>query len=138
MIESLISRLEKVRATGPGTWLACCPAHEDRSPSLSIRESQGVILLHCFAGCAVDSVVSAVGMKIDDLFPPKPAVLQHRNPEKRSFPAHAVLQAVSTEAQLVAVAAANIANGCDLTDADRARLLLANERIGEAVRLANG
>ena len=34
----LLERLQGIKQTGPGRWLAKCPAHEDRSPSLSIRE----------------------------------------------------------------------------------------------------
>jgi hypothetical protein len=49
---------------------ACCPAHDDISPSLSIREvDDGRILIHCFSGCEVHSVVAAVGLELSDLFP---------------------------------------------------------------------
>ena len=34
----LLSILEGVKRTGPGRWMARCPAHGDKSPSLSIRE----------------------------------------------------------------------------------------------------
>jgi len=37
-IEILLSRLEKVKPHGNGKYLACCPAHNDKSPSLAIRE----------------------------------------------------------------------------------------------------
>ena len=50
-------------------FIARCPAHEDRSPSLSIREGQdGRTLLHCFAGCSVESVCHALKIKVSDLF----------------------------------------------------------------------
>lgn len=49
---ALLARLDAVKPTGPGRWLARCPAHEDRSPSLSIRElDDGRTFVHCFAGC---------------------------------------------------------------------------------------
>jgi len=35
-IDHIVSRLERVRRTGPDSWVACCPAHEDRHPSLSV------------------------------------------------------------------------------------------------------
>ena len=42
----------KARRTGRG-WVARCPAHDDRTPSLSIRETDdGRLLLKCFAGCS--------------------------------------------------------------------------------------
>lgn len=70
--ERLLERLEAVRETGPGRWLARCPSHEDGRPSLSIREGDdGRVLAHCFAGCPVEEIVSAVGLELSDLFPPR-------------------------------------------------------------------
>ena len=48
-IEDFLTRLDGVKRTGRG-WQAKCPAHDDRSPSLSIREGELGVLLHCFAG----------------------------------------------------------------------------------------
>jgi protein tyrosine phosphatase len=49
--------------------MACCPAHNDKNPSLSIKETKdGDVLLHCFAGCGVDDVVAALGLEMSDLF----------------------------------------------------------------------
>jgi len=47
------------RPSGP-QWVARCPAHEDRNPSLSIREAGGKILVHCHAGCPQEAVVEAL------------------------------------------------------------------------------
>ena len=41
-------------------WVALCPAHEDRNPSLSIRVRNGRVLVHCHAGCSQASVLSAL------------------------------------------------------------------------------
>jgi putative DNA primase/helicase len=43
-----------------GAYLACCPAHEDDNPSLSITERDGKPLVHCHAGCAQDVVIGAL------------------------------------------------------------------------------
>lgn len=52
-----------------GQTMAQCPAHDDRTPSLSIRESSdGTLLLKCFAGCENVDVVAAVGLRMADLF----------------------------------------------------------------------
>lgn len=45
-----------------------CPAHDDKTPSLSISESGGKILLHCHAGCSPEAICSALGLKLSDLF----------------------------------------------------------------------
>ena len=71
-ISTLLARLEAVRQTTTGKWLARCPAHADHDPSLSIRlTDDGVVLLHCFAGCEVSAILGAVGLTPTDLFPPK-------------------------------------------------------------------
>lgn len=68
-ISDFLARLDGVKRHGD-RYTAKCPAHDDHTPSLSIREgSDGRILLHCFAGCSVDQVVGAMGLKIVDLFP---------------------------------------------------------------------
>jgi len=67
--QKLLNRLEKVRRTGEGRYMACCPAHDDRTPSLSIKEcDDGRLLVHCFAGCPTDDVMAAVGLTMADLF----------------------------------------------------------------------
>jgi putative DNA primase/helicase len=66
--EEIISRLKGVHRSPQG-WMGQCPAHEDRSPSLSICEREGKILLHCFAGCAIESICAAIAIKVSDLFP---------------------------------------------------------------------
>lgn len=77
----LCDRLQ-ARKSG-ANWLARCPAHQDRSPSLSIREGDdGRVLLHCFAGCPTESICSALGIKLSDLFAgpgtftPKPQIVR--------------------------------------------------------------
>ena len=39
---------------------ACCPAHDDHTPSLSIDEENGKTLVHCFAGCSQEGVLAAL------------------------------------------------------------------------------
>lgn len=136
-LDILLSRLDKVKKTGAGTWVACCPAHTDKTPSLAVRYAgNGIILLHCFSGCEVNAVLAAVGMTFDDLFPDRLPVNHKR--QRRSFPAHDVLETIVAEASIVAVAACNIRQGIALSDEDHERLLVASERVFEARRLANG
>ena len=116
-----------------GRWLARCPAHSDKHPSLAIRElDDGRILAHCFAGCAVESVLAAVGLTLSNLYPPRAAGYTSK-PERRPFPAADVLRAISFEALLVAIAAAHLSKGEPLSEVDRARLMVAHTRIRTAV-----
>jgi len=49
--------------------MARCPAHGDKSPSLSVSVGNGGrVLLHCHAGCKPEDVVRAMGLKMQDLF----------------------------------------------------------------------
>jgi hypothetical protein len=51
------------RPVGAGRWMAKCPAHRDRSPSLSIREGRdGRILVRCFASCETGDVLQKLGL----------------------------------------------------------------------------
>lgn len=69
-VEALLGRLAGVRRAGPGRWMALCPAHPDRTPSLSIAVKDGRVLVHCFAGCPAEAVLSAVGLQWRDLYNP--------------------------------------------------------------------
>jgi len=61
-INQVLKRLKGVKRTGRGQWLARCCVHDDRQPSLSVRELNGRVLLHCFAGCDYESLKSALGL----------------------------------------------------------------------------
>src|SRR5262249_27396640 len=54
-----LARALEARRSG-SSWMAKCPAHEDRNPSLSIREVDGKVLLHCHAGCTQCAVMDAL------------------------------------------------------------------------------
>ena len=130
---TLIDRLEGVRESGPGRWVARCPAHEDRSPSLSIREiADGTVLIHDFAGCSPSDILAAVGLELRDLFPEP--LTHHRQPRRDRRHAHAAieaLKALSTESLVVLVAARAVAAGKALDDRDQSRLADAIVRIEE-------
>lgn len=138
--ENLIQRLAKVRGRN-GSWTACCPAHNDKGPSLAVRElPDGRVLLHCFAGCETESVLAAVGMDMTDLFPPdskrreygpgKPGV-------KPAFYASDLMRIIAFEALVVQIVAFDIASGKRPSEEDRQRMMLAHQRIEEAMRYAN-
>lgn len=69
IINDLLSRLSGVHETSNG-WQACCPAHPDRRASLCIhQEPDGKILMTCQAGCNIRDILSALHIKMRDLFP---------------------------------------------------------------------
>ena len=68
-LTQFLGLLEDVRKQGD-RYVARCPAHHDREPSLSIGEgADGRILLHCWAGCETRDVLAALGLGWSDLFP---------------------------------------------------------------------
>ena len=70
MIDLILSKLDKVQPKGRDSYMACCPAHDDRTPSLALSELQdGRILIKCFAGCAAHEVMTSIGLTMTDLFP---------------------------------------------------------------------
>ena len=103
----LINRLQAVRTTGEGKYLARCPAHEDRSPSLSIRQlDDGRVLLHCFAGCETQSVLAAVGLTFADIMPEP--VGHKLKPRANRIQAAEALKIIEHETRLVGIVAADI------------------------------
>jgi len=129
-IESLLSRLENVRRTGEGRWVARCPAHCDRHPSLSVRElADGRLLLHCFGGCSPDAVLNAIGLSFADLFPERIGGPTGLKPERRPFPANDVLNCLAYECLVVWAAGTALLDGRPFRAADRERLTLAMSRI---------
>lgn len=69
-IDIILDRLEKVRPSGNKQWMACCPSHADKSPSLGLKElSDGRILINCLAGCGAADVLHSIGLTLSDLYP---------------------------------------------------------------------
>jgi hypothetical protein len=69
MIAPAFADMLQARGVGVGRWMARCPAHPDRNPSLSIAEGHdGRTLVLCRAGCATKAVVTAMGLSMRDLY----------------------------------------------------------------------
>ena len=138
-LEVLLGRLEKVKGRN-GSFVACCPHHADKSPSLALKENpDGRILLHCFAGCSAAEVVGSIGMELGDLFPEdaQRERIGHRGqPTKPRFYATDLLKIINFEALVVSIAAADMSRGKPLSDVDKQRLSLAADRIREAATYA--
>src|SRR5215208_8113932 len=66
--ENVLDRLNVTSRNGEKA-MSFCPAHTDRTnPSLSLKAENGRLLLHCFAGCYPEDIVSKIGLGMRDLF----------------------------------------------------------------------
>jgi hypothetical protein len=129
--DTVLARLDSPKPTGRDRWRAACPVcgeHNRSTLSIGIGDS-GAVLLKCFkSGCGPDDIAAALGLELSDLFPPRES---HAGPMRRRRPITAgqALDLLHDEAQLIALCAANIGHGVELTDSDRARCLTAAGRI---------
>jgi hypothetical protein len=132
-VNTLLAKLEGVRGRN-GAWSSKCPAHADRSPSLSVKElGDGRILMHCFGGCGTDAVLGALGLAMTDLFPEK---LGHHFPSRRGdFTALDALRGLQRESVILAMSAADLAEGKPV---DQSRLCEAAGRVSEALEFVHG
>ena len=71
-----------LRGKWQGSYALCtCPAHDDRTPSLSVRQGDRGLLVHCFAGCAPSRILEEINRldpktakSVPDYRPPGAAV----------------------------------------------------------------
>lgn len=136
----LLDRLDGVQVQGKG-WRARCPACGGRSRKVSVAESGGKVLVHCFAGCRAEDVIGAVGLTWADLHPPRswPMSREEQRRARRALRESAwaaALEVLRVEAQIVNVAAYEIhCLGGLQSSSDLARLQLACERIADAANV---
>ena len=108
-VARVLERLDGARRAGRG-WIARCPGHDDRSPSLSITQGDdGRVLVKCFAGCSTEAVAAAIELRLPDLFadanrrdtyhPPAPSPTRSARP-KTVPPSPAALGALIADLSL--------------------------------------
>ena len=121
----VLDRLEQVTG-GKGKWMACCPAHQDKSPSLAINEADDRILVHCFAGCETSDVIAALGLTVSDLFYNKLAGGELTEGKRRKYE-----QALKNEQFQVAIINSVEKSERPLTTVERERRSLGQQRISK-------
>ena len=68
MSGSQVAQRFGAKRIGKGKWMALCPAHADRKPSLAIVEGKRWVLLKCRShGCDTNDILSNVGLRMSDL-----------------------------------------------------------------------
>lgn len=128
-VEQVLSLLDGVRQTRPNQWLARCPAHEDRSPSLSVKDGDGgKILLKCFAGCETESILIALGLNFSDLFPERLPDAPHRRHSITLSPRE-ILEVIDHEVMVASLILCDMCEAKEIDQATWARFCKAAQRI---------
>ncbi|HKI53636.1 MAG TPA: CHC2 zinc finger domain-containing protein [Anaerolineales bacterium] len=138
-IEDFLSRLQKVRRTGAKSWIACCSAHQDKNPSMTVSEgSDGRILAHCFSHqCGIDDIAAAVGLEVKDLMPEN--LGYHRmKPLRMGVNPKDAMCAVRDDMTSFLIWAKMVQRGEVLTGADTLEMAKAVGRIQMAIELTGG
>lgn len=135
MISDLLNALDNVKQTGPDSWLASCPLHTDKHPSLAVTDRDGTVLIHCFS-CqgSVHDIVAAVGLNITDLFP---QTNSYEKQKRKYFPARDVLAAVAFDVQYVSICAGIMRRGKPIAKKDLQRLDAVQQRLEIACEYCN-
>ena len=127
-VNNLLSKLDKVKSTGNGKYLACCPAHPDRSPSLAIKQTDDEkLLLHCFSGCSVVDILAAIGLELSDLMPENPSYQKGNKPPR--FNKYELFDRLVHESIILSLAVRQLLNFQDLSAEDMARVSIAENVI---------
>lgn len=130
MIDLIIERVQKARKVSADSYMACCPAHEDKSPSMRITERDGKILVHCMAGCTPDDILAAIGLTWADLFEDKmDAARQAATSQKTRLPR---IDPMEHERTILFIYREDRKAGRDISMEDAARVKIAIERLGAA------
>lgn len=132
-LDRLLSRLDGVRQSGAGKWRARCPAHGSKSGTLSIADSDGRVLMHCFAGCETSAVLQAVGLTLSDLFD-KPLSSSYKG-DRPSWSPREVIGAVVQEASIISLIAADLMERAEISNRDWERLAAAYARLTQITHL---
>ena len=131
-INIFLGHLNKVRKSKSG-WMACCPNHEDNSPSLSIKQGTDCILIHCFAGCDSVGVMGSIGLSLANLY-------QKQQDVKRGVMQwdKTILKSVVLHESIYIAMCENLAGSSrELTPMEISRLALAKRRLPKAMEVLN-
>ncbi|MEW8525531.1 MAG: CHC2 zinc finger domain-containing protein [Candidatus Thiodiazotropha endolucinida] len=130
-MNDILTRFDNVRLMGEGKYMCHCPAHDDRSPSLSIKLTGDRILFHCFAGCDTESVLDAVGLSFRDLFSDESRAAYAAATACKGNKLHLPIDPVEQDRMVLRLARSDLKAGKEHSLEDRARIELAKDRLRE-------
>jgi hypothetical protein len=132
-LSTLLSSLHGVIKTQNG-YMAFCPAHDDKKTrSLGVKiGNNGGILIKCFGGCGIDTILSSIAMNMSDLYPDKPDYrpLHQKNKDRPRFSRYELFPTLAFEAFVIYTFAQILRGGGVLTIHQWARMDRAMRIIG--------
>lgn len=130
-IDLILSRLKKVRKTGRASWIACCPAHQDKSPSLSITMTENRVLAHCFGGCNNKDVVNYLGLGYAPFLPTSKKTKKGVYDEEmvRGVEAYNALQIFKESALIMVFMAQSMVEKKVMSEIDMAKIIEINKQL---------
>lgn len=142
-VDPLLAHLDGVKhlpdRKGLRRWMAKCPAHDDKKPTLSVAEApNGTILLRCWAGCSALEIVHAMGLELSDLFPDRDLrdLSKQERADVRMFgkrnDVEACAYTLEMESHVMLQCALAMQAGKRLSKATLARLVQAYNRVADA------
>ena len=96
----LLNSLDKVSQRGD-QYTACCPAHDDKNPSLAVTVKDNKILLKCWSGCTTQDITGALGLKVSDLFTESTLSPSQRQRYAKKKSKHQIRQLLSFELHML-------------------------------------
>jgi len=129
-MHQILSHFNKVSRTSKNNQYQClCPAHNDRTASLSIKfNDDGRVLMNCFAGCDIENILGSVGLSFNDIIPNR---IDDLKPVGKIFNPYAVLKSLRDETMIVLMMALSIRKKEQISDEDYDRFIIAYQRIRE-------
>jgi len=129
-MHQILSHFNKVSRTSKNNQYQClCPAHNDRTASLSIKfNDDGRVLMNCFAGCDIENIIGSVGLSFNDIIPNR---IDDLKPVGKIFNPYAVLKSLRDEIMIVLMMALSIRKKEQISNEDYDRFIIAYQRIRE-------
>lgn len=125
--DPILQSLHKVKQTGEGRWIACCPVHDDKNPSMTITEKDESVLIYCHScGANGKDVCEALGLDPFILFGKE---FKPGNYKKPKIPASDILKVLMGEALFLRVVTNDLLNQKPINNQTSERLSLTNRRL---------
>jgi len=129
-IETLLSRLKKVKSTSRNRWSCLCPSHQDKSPSMHVQlMDDGKILINCKAGCETYDIIQSIGLDWADVMPESPTHHRQKPKSQVLYPSEA-LMLIQNESRIIMACAYAMRNNT-LTNNDLMRAEKAMQTINK-------